>query len=70
MSEEIKTLTRIGFKRVYNKRHPLPRGNDRKFVECRKCKRKAAYDFVPFSLSSPVITTPCGHSFRENFKEF
>jgi hypothetical protein len=67
---KIKRLTRIGFKRVYNKANKLPSCMKRKFVQCKRCKKMAAYDYVPFSLSSPIITTPCGHSFRYDYKEF
>jgi hypothetical protein len=63
-------LTRIGFKRVYNKQNPLQKGYSRAFYECRKCKVKGSYDYVPYSLSNPIITTACGHSFREYYKQF
>jgi hypothetical protein len=65
-------LTDIGFKRVYNKKNKLLSGHERAFVKCRrrKCNTRAAYDFVPFSLSSPILTTPCGHSLREDYKPF
>jgi hypothetical protein len=63
-----KSLTRIGFKRKYNKENPLPKGYKRQFYECRKCKNKAAYDFVPYSLSNPILTSPCDHWFKENYK--
>lgn len=64
-----KTLTDIGFKRVINKKTVLRKGYKRQFVKCSICKQKAFYDYVPYSLSNPVRSTPCSHWFSE-YKEF
>jgi hypothetical protein len=39
---------------------PWP-GYKRQWVQCRQCGRVAFYDFVPYSLSNPLMTLPCGH---------
>ena len=43
---------------------PVRRGMKRRFMRCRVkgCGRVYFYDFIPYSLSRPAITTPCGHS--------
>lgn len=61
--------TVIGFKRVMNKKYPLSRGYERKFVKCKKCRIMAYYDFVPYSLSNPVMAASCGHDIRRDYKE-
>lgn len=38
------------------------RGEKRQWVQCRKCRAVAYYDFVPYSLSSGIMTLGCGHS--------
>jgi hypothetical protein len=63
-------LTDVGFKRVINKKNPLSKGRERAFVKCRKCKTQSYYDFVPYSLSNPIMTTPCGHSYYQYYKSF
>jgi len=63
-------LTNIGFKRVINKMYPLITGYKRAFVKCKKCRNKAYYDFVPYSLSNPVVTSPCSHDVRTEYKDF
>jgi hypothetical protein len=40
---------------------PLAPGYARSYDQCKTCERIYYRDFVPFSLSSPVITLPCGH---------
>lgn len=37
------------------------RGYKRQYVRCKECKNVAYYDYIPFSLSNPVMTQPCGH---------
>lgn len=47
------------------KRVRLPRvakGYRRRFVRCKRCRRVYYYDFIPYSLSSPMMVTNCGHS--------
>lgn len=40
---------------------PLAHGMKRQWLKCNKCGRPAYYDFVPYSLSKPIMTMPCGH---------
>lgn len=53
----------------------LPRpvsGYKRKFLRCKRrgCKRVFYYDYVPYSLSTPVYVQPCGHNIGEREKIF
>ena len=41
---------------------PLAPGYKRAFKCCNKCGCVATYDYVPYSLSSPILTMPCGHT--------
>lgn len=66
-----KELTEIGFKRVMNKKNIINTGYIRKFVKCKKCLNKAYYDFVPYSLSNPILTSPCSHHpFKDYYISF
>ncbi len=67
---KIKQLTDVGFKRVINKNNPLTGRTERKFVKCKKCKHKAYYDYIPYSLSNPLMVSDCGHSYYDYYKEF
>lgn len=40
---------------------PLKRGYERAWVKCVECGNVCFYDYVPYSLSSPIMTAPCGH---------
>lgn len=40
-------------------------GYKRSYVKCKTCGRVAYRDYVPFSLSNPIITQPCGHGIAE-----
>lgn len=44
---------------------PLRSGYKRQWVKCRTCSQVAHYDYVPYSLSSPIMTMPCGHGIGE-----
>lgn len=37
-------------------------GEQRQWVKCRTCGMVAYYDFVPYSLSSPMLLLGCGHT--------
>ncbi len=37
----------------------------RQWVRCRTCGCVAHYDYVPYSLSAPIMTMPCGHGAGE-----
>ena len=39
---------------------PRP-GYKRQWLRCRQCFRMQFYDYVPYSLSNPIMTTICGH---------
>jgi hypothetical protein len=39
----------------------IAKGYKRKFVRCKRCRRVYYYDFVPYSLSKPLLAIPCGH---------
>lgn len=62
--------TDIGFKRVVNRDNPLQKGYERAFVKCKRCKNRAFYDFIPFSLSNPIMFVYCGHDFGSDYKPF
>jgi hypothetical protein len=70
MKEDIQELTDIGYKRKVNKKYPLMGGHSRSFCKCKKCKTKGFYDYIPYSLRKPIITTSCGHFFKEYYKPF
>lgn len=42
---------------------PVRKGYARAFKRCKQkgCGRVSYYDYVPFSLSRPIMTTVCGH---------
>ena len=44
--------------------HPAS-GYKRQWVRCNQCRRVAYYDYVPYSLSNPIMTLPCGHGLTE-----
>lgn len=41
--------------------YPPESYNKRQWVTCRKCGAASFYDYLPNSLSSPVMWLPCGH---------
>ena len=41
----------------------------RQWVRCRECGRPGYYDYVPYSLSNPVMTLPCGHGAAQRFTD-
>lgn len=40
----------------------IEQGYQRKWLQCKECKKVYYYDFVPYSLSNPIMYTDCGHS--------
>lgn len=40
---------------------PLPSGFKRKWLRCRRCRKVYHYDYVPYSMSSPLSWPTCGH---------
>lgn len=47
---------------------PIPKSEVRQWVVCKECGRPAFYDYLPYSLSNPVMTLPCCHSFHHSAK--
>lgn len=41
---------------------PVARGYRRSWRKCNVCGVVAFRDFIPFSLSNPILVMPCGHS--------
>ena len=39
----------------------ISRGYTRVYEQCKTCERIYTRDYVPFSLSNPILTLPCGH---------
>lgn len=44
---------------------PPLEGYKRQWIRCKRCGRVQYYDFVPYSLSSPVTVSACGHGAAE-----
>lgn len=44
---------------------PIPKGHKRQWLKCRTCATVAYYDYVPYSLSNPIMWMPCGHGLTE-----
>jgi hypothetical protein len=44
---------------------PIMTGCKRQWLRCRKCGRIQYYDYLPGSLSNPIMTTACGHGLAE-----
>jgi hypothetical protein len=40
---------------------PVPFGKERQWLKCKKCGNVVYYDYVPYSLSNPIMWLPCGH---------
>lgn len=43
----------------------ITKGMKRQWLQCRKCGNVAHYDYIPYSLSNPLMCTPCGHGLGE-----
>lgn len=65
----METISKKKYKKLVNRTVTLSKGNCRAFVRCVVCGKKSFYDYIPFSLSTPVVTTPCRHSI-EHYKSF
>lgn len=42
-------------------------GMKREFYKCSACGKRAANDYLPNSLSNPIYTSPCEHSFKDHY---
>lgn len=40
---------------------PVRAGYNRQWLRCRECGWVGYYDYLPYSLSNPIMTTGCGH---------
>lgn len=43
-------------------------GYVRCYEQCVKCGRVYYRDYVPFSLSNPILTLPCGHGVGQRWE--
>jgi hypothetical protein len=48
----------------------LVQGMKRQWVRCKECSNVAFYDYLPYSLSNPVMTAPCGHGLGQRFHDY
>lgn len=40
---------------------PVTAGYKRKWLKCKTCSSVVYRDYIPYSLSNPVMWLPCGH---------
>lgn len=55
------------FKKWVNEKFAIAKGHERAFYQCDVCQTMAYLDFVPYSLGGHVVTTNCGHSFKNHY---
>jgi len=48
---------------------PIAEGYKRQWVKCKECAKVTYYDYVPYSLSNPIMILPCGHGLTERFSK-
>jgi len=59
-------LARRAAQPVRAKPFPTPdEGYERQWLKCRTCGHLQYYDYIPYSLSNPIMTTACGHGSGE-----
>ena len=46
-----------------------PKGMKRQWVKCKQCGDIAYYDYIPFGLSTPIMTLPCHHGIAIDFNK-
>lgn len=46
----------------------IPKGHNRQWVKCPTCEKAYYYDYVPYSLSTPIMTLPCHHRFEDTIR--
>jgi len=57
-------------RRLHRASRPMPAGNvNRLWLQCPKCGRLQHREYVPYSLSNPILTTACGHGRYEDLVE-
>ncbi len=69
MSKTKKESRKQFMQRVNDSKKLLP-GYNRAFVQCKECKAMAYYDYIPKSLSNPVMVTHCAHFFKDSYEHF
>ncbi len=47
---------------------PIAKGYVRTYEECRTCGRVYFRDYVPFSMSRPIMILHCGHGIGERWE--
>lgn len=50
---------------MYDNTSPPLSGYKRQWYKCRKCGSIQCRDFVPYSMSNPILTSRCGHDWSE-----
>jgi len=48
---------------------PVAHGYKRVYEQCKQCERVYYRDFVPFSLSNPILIAPCGHNVGQRWHD-
>lgn len=48
---------------------PIPTGKKRAWMRCNECRKVCYYDYEPHSLSTPIMTLPCGHGMSASWSE-
>lgn len=48
---------------------PVPKAHQREWRICKRCGHVAYADFLPMSLAVPIVTTPCGHDWKRDYRE-
>lgn len=51
--------------KMYDATRPPSSGYKRQWYKCQKCNTIQCRDFVPYSMSNPILTTRCGHDWSE-----
>lgn len=45
---------------------PVAKGYQRQWLRCRICRSEQYYDFIPYSLSNPILVGVCNHDVRRD----
>lgn len=49
---------------------PRPQsGMKRMWYRCKVCSTRAYRDYIPYSISNPIIFARCGHSFEHDYEK-
>ena len=44
-------------------------GYKRQWKRCKKCGRVQYRDYIPYSMSNPILVAACNHDYREDLEE-